>query len=82
MTILYLWDHEKEKILETKSSLQDGPDWAHFLFAVDSNANWIPHRYGMYNKGDVGSTSWVWCHIPKDRLPKKFIAELFLLGVT
>lgn len=82
MTILYLWDHEKEEILETKSSTEDGTDWAHFMFAVDTRSELIHYRYGMYHKGVDYSDHWQWSHIPKDRLPKKFIAELFLLGVT
>lgn len=82
MTILYLWDHDKEEILETKSSIKEGPDWAHFLFAVDSATNWADHRYGMYHRGDSGTDTWEWSHVPKDRLPKKFIAQLFLLGIT
>lgn len=84
MKLLYLWDNDKEEVL-TIESTQDGPEWAHYKYAVDSGIphSWPYHRYGIYTKGDDGKGSnWQWSAVPKDRLPKKFIATLFLMGIN
>ena len=81
MKLLYLWDNDKEEVLTTKHT-QSSSEWAHYKYAVDDCSGFPHNRYGMYLRGDNGRDTWQWNHIPKDQLPKKFIATLFLMGIN
>ena len=83
MKTAYCWDHDQEIVVEVQ--VPQAPvsvkNEAQYRFLVDTNVH--PdnpdHRYGMWIIDGNGDLDWV-C-IPKECLPKKFLAALLILGV-
>ena len=83
MSILYCWDHDEERVIEIiapKALNADVPELAFHKFLVDARSSLRTSRFGMFVGEEEGDQEWI--HIPLNAMPKKFRANLLILGIT
>lgn len=82
MSILYCWDHDEERVIEhqnTSTTLAGVDIGGTNVFCLDPRFEATIQRYGLYFTEEGSIT---WAHIPLEAMPKKFRANLLILGIT